>query len=335
MDVQFAMIVYVNRSGSTLLSRLLSDHFEDAFVFPELSFILHLLIERSRGRFVEGEALFEVLVADPRIDALGLDMERLQAICGRSNSRDLPTFFVNLATAAGGGAPPRAILFKFEVLLYLYEDVVRAFPGLKTIHLVRDPRAVVRSMLSSALPEKPGFNMARNSLVFAARQWRDYVRRASKVGRTHPLLMVRFESIGTEPETVFKALSDFLGLPVTTGSDPLRRYRISELDSALHAHVFEPFIGHRATAWNEELAERSIAIIEAICRSEMRLVGYEATVQEPSRRTMAGAYVGHLYRMLDHNVRTLAIYAKRKDRVQALSKRAKVFVRKMGWTSAS
>lgn len=328
MGARFAMILYVNRSGSTLLSRLLTDWFEDTFVFPEISFLLHLVVDRSRGKIHQGQSLFDVVSADPRIDALGLDPAALHAICRRSSSRDLAAFLTELAVASGGRDAYRVIVFKFETLLYLHDEVLEAFSGLKTIHLVRDPRAVVGSMLRSDLPEKPGFNMARNSLIFAARHWRSYVRRASAVGRAHSVLTIRFESIGREPEAVVASLSDFLGLLASRHRTPQRRYRISKLDRELHAHVFRPFLEERASGWAAELPERAVAVVEALCAPEMRQFDYAPSVAAPSRFAMLRSYSAHGVQMLDHTFRTLAVYLRRTDRFSSLSRRAKVYLMK-------
>ena len=328
MGAQFAMILYVNRSGSTLLSRLLTDWFEDAFVFPEISFLLHLMVDRSRGKIHRDQSLFDVISADPRIDALGLDPAALRDICRRSSSQDLAAFLTELAVASGGRDSYRVIVFKFETLLYLHDEVLEAFPGLKTIHLVRDPRAVVGSMLRSDLPEKPGFNMARNSVVFAARHWRNYVRRASDVGRARSLLTIRFESIGREPEAVVANISDFLGLPPSHHGTQQRRYRISKLDHDLHAHVFRPFLEERASGWAAELPERAVAVVEALCALEMRQFDYAPSVAAPSRLAMLRAHAAHGVQMLDHTIRTLAVYMRRTDRFSSLSRRAKVYLMK-------
>ncbi|CAO4167588.1 Sulfotransferase [Methylorubrum aminovorans] len=328
MGARFAMILYVNRSGSTLLSRLLTDWFEDTFVFPEISFLMHLMVDRSRGKIHQGQSLFDVVSADPRIDALGLDPAALYAICCRSSSRDLAAFLTELAMASGGRDAYRVIVFKFETLLYLHDEVLEAFSGLKTIHLVRDPRAVVGSMLRSDLPEKPGFNMARNSLIFAARHWRSYVRRASAVGRAQSLLTIRFESIGREPEAVVTSLSNFLELPASRHRTSQRRYRISKLDRDLHAHVFRPFLEERASSWASELPERAVAVVEALCAPEMRQFGYAPSGAAPSRFAMLRAYAAHGVQMLDHTFRTLAVYMRRTDRFSSLSRRAKVYLMK-------
>lgn len=328
MDTRFAMLLYVNRSGSTLLSRLLTDWFEDAFVFPEISFLLHLIIDRSRGKIHKGQSLFDVVSADPRIDALGLDPAALQAICRRASSGDLVAFLTELAVASGGRDKYRVIVFKFETLLYLHDEVLKAFPGLKTIHLVRDPRAVVGSMLRSDLPEKPGFNMARNSLIFAARHWRNYVRRATAVGRAQSLLTIRFESIGHEPEAAKASLSDFLELAASRHGTQQRRYRISKLDRDLHAHVFQPFLEERASSWTNELPEGAVSIVEALCALEMQHFGYAPSVAAPSRFAILRAYVAHSVQMLDHTFRTLMVYLRRTDRFNSLSRRAKIYLMK-------
>lgn len=327
MSVQFAMICYVNRSGSTLLSRLLSDWFEEAFVFPEVSFLLHILVDRSRGKILSGQTLFDAVVSDPRIDALGLDHEALRSICNQSSSDNIPKFLVRLATASACGKRFRVIVFKFETLIYLYDDVIQVFPNIKIIHLVRDPRAVVNSMLRSNIPEKPGFNMARNSVVFSSKHWRHYVQKMSLIEQERPVLTIQYESIGQNNDDILIELENYLSVPAAASGYSGKRYHVSKIDKTLHAHVFESFMDERTYGWKTELPMRSLALVETLCKEGMRRFHYAAVADAPSRLAMLGAHVAHLVYMISHNVRTVGAYIRRKDGLKALSRRAVMYVK--------
>jgi len=129
-------LVYVNRSGSTLLSRLISERFGDVHVFPELAFPLQMLSGPPNAD------LRDLVARDPRSEAIGLDGQTLREICARHSPASAAAFLADLATAARGGRAPATIVFKLESLLYVHQELATAFPGLGMIHIVRDPRAM-------------------------------------------------------------------------------------------------------------------------------------------------------------------------------------------------
>lgn len=323
--MRFIAILYVNRSGSTLFSRLLSESSDDVFMFPEVAFPLWLLIERARGSHVAAGRLHDLIRSDPRHGALDIPEERLRSICETNSSDDPAKLLVDIATLRLG-TPPAAIAFKLEKLIDVIHPLRGAFGDLTLLHIVRDPRAVVNSMLRSPVPEKPGFNMARNSPVFAARRWRDYMRRVRAVEASHPVERVRFEDVCRDPDATLKHVVDRLGLQPRAPSGPRPdRYRISALDGALHGKVFEPPAPERLAAWQAELPQRSVRLVERICWREMVALGYA-----PARPRLGGAsptlglaVLRHLAASLDHAARSLLGYVRRPGVLAALRRRAR------------
>lgn len=86
------------------------------------------------------------------------------------------------------------------------EEMFDAYPGLKVIHMVRDPRDRYEASLAK-WPE------GRGRAGGAAARWRYSMRWAARNQRRHPAayLVVRFEDLVTSPETTMREVCGFLG----------------------------------------------------------------------------------------------------------------------------
>ena len=309
--VRVGIILYVNRSGSTLLSRLLSGSLVDTFVFPELRFTLDLLVA---GRTLEPAALLRLMHADPRLASLGLTDSQVAAAAAHG-ADDLHGILVALATAALGRRPA-AMILKLEPYVGLIPQLDAAFDTPVLIHIVRDPRAVAHSMRTTPVPEKPGFDMARGSYLYAARHWRDYM---ARVAALRPVITVRYETLG-DP-AVITGIAAALGVPIAPGGAP---YAIAPIDAALHPHARRPFDPARAGSWRAALAPADIAMIEATCGAQMHRLGYTRTAPPPRPLARLTAYARHLHAMATHTARTALTYARRRDAIAALAARLRL-----------
>jgi hypothetical protein len=321
--MRIGITLYVNRSGSTLFSRMLSDAAEGVFVFPELGFVVDALLARQGGKRIAGDELASLVLADPRSEAIGLPTETLRQIAAGHSTDDLPALLAALASARFG-SPPRAIVLKLESLAYLVEAIDIAFPDADFIHVVRDPRAVVNSMRRTPVPEKPGFDMARGSIVFAARHWRDYQRRVAGIAQTRPVLQLRYEDLGDADACapVIELLGGRMRAPDSAGGG----YRIARIDEALHPHVAGPFLSGRLDGWRDRLSPAEVRLVETICWDEMRKLGYRpegARLPRWSAVAIRG-YLGHAVAMARHVVRTAMRYAMRGDGFRAMVRRLRL-----------
>lgn len=319
---RFLIMLYVNRSGSTLASRLLSEASDELFVFPELAFPLWLLFERRFDRPHAAAELCALISSDPRIDALPLSSDQLRAICEAHCSGDLAELLEAIATACLGRCP-RTIGLKLERFADHPSLLASALRDPLIVHLVRDPRAVVSSMMRAPVPEKPGFTMARDDVLFAARYWRDYVRKVGAAAERRPVMQVRYEDLTADPDAAIRGILRRLGLH-DSARPTASAYRTSALDRELHPNVFAPIMPSRAAAWRDELAPSPTRLIEHICRREMRALGY-AVAYPPAPAGGAAmlipAYLDHWQRSVVHAVRSAARYARRPDRSVALGRR--------------
>jgi hypothetical protein len=138
------------------------------------------------------------------------------------------------------------------------EVLAGMFPDALFIHILRDGREVVHSMvnfLKSCKPEVAAQLAAGgflapwvNDFRRACQAWRKHVDAAAAFVATHPnrSITVLSEQVAAEPETTFSALFDFLGIPSEEGPARYirgRRYNSSFRDTARG--------GEAASAWEE------------------------------------------------------------------------------------
>lgn len=157
-----------------------------------------------------------------------------------------------------------------------YADVIlEMFPDAKFIHLVRDPRAGVYSMM--------GFIFLPDDVVFNAlnRHKHMTVGRAILEQNVPPAqrMTVRYEDLVTDPSSTVQAICAFLEEPfepemlsfhneASRSMDPLA---VSDFNTAATQPITASFVDK----WRTKLSADAIATVEKICAPEMKEFGYE------------------------------------------------------------
>jgi len=154
------------------------------------------------------------------------------------------------------------------------------FPRALYLHVVRDPRDVV----SSILP----LHFGAHSAAMAALDWNESVAGWWAAERRVPAsrrFEVRYEDLVAEPEAVFRAMAGFLGIPPR---GPIERQTLSGDAHGLarnwphHARLAEPIDDRSVGRHRRDLSDRDRALVEAICYTGLVTYGYEAGPFRPS-----------------------------------------------------
>ena len=273
------------RSGTTLLRLMLDSHPQLA-IPPETHFIPHV----ARKEPSSPSAFLSVVTGSPRWGDWHLDEEELrgslEALDPFTNGEALRVFYRAYAARFGkprwGDKTPA-----YATHLLLIEELL---PEAAFVHLIRDPRDVVASVLSADVPWW-GTGGARE----AAERWRDRVGTARHQGsRCRHYLEARFEELIHHPEQTLRRMCGFVGLPW----DPeMLAYteratdRLSELGSlpypggkrmapgserrALHSLTTQPPLASRIGTWEKRLSATDVRDIEKVAGDLMTEFGYE------------------------------------------------------------
>lgn len=279
-------VVGAPRSGTTLLRTMLNRHpriglcdetFFFYYVYARRRAFGDLTRERNRRR------LAECYIATDRIRSLGLDEAALTTALVREG-HSYPAFFRTLmrffAMAhgklhCGEKTPDHALLT---------ETLCSWYPDCRIIHLLRDPRDVVASLVR--MP------WGSNSVVANARRWvRCTVGGQLCNGRENHLL-VRYEQLVRQPERELTRVCGFLGesfQPVMLEAQP---------STGTGKWWFERARGEitteRLEKWRDELSPSQAALVEWVAGELMKQHGFELSQEAASLPTIAAARIGEI-----------------------------------------
>ena len=157
------------------------------------------------------------------------------------------------------------------------EELMDAFPKMKVIHLVRDPRGMINSQLKTKLVKKSGKPL-QTIVSKYCRNIEDDVRLNQYLSRNKQgrIRLVKYEDLAEYPFQIVTALYRFAKLNLTeevikhvnkSTSMNLRddcAYCTTRRNSTKTAYQ-----------WHEEISDSVLALVDSLCASVYRLLGYE------------------------------------------------------------
>lgn len=289
----YVFLLSNGRSGSSLVQELLARHPDVGFIsnvedrFPQLPASIGRhnnelyqrvpqgLTQKGRIRYApsEGYRLLRKRVSPALVGAC-------RDLLAADADPWLAARFSDLFTDRAGAQRKPVFIHKFTGWPRS-GFISAALPGVRFIHIVRDPRAVATSGLKtswwSGWLGPTGLNLGalgpsysevweqsgRSFPVLAALSWKmvmDAFEAARELVPADRWLDVRFEDLLADPETQFKKMTDFAGLP----EHP--RFR-----AALSATTFQP---DRIEAFRRDLDPASVAAMESCLSRELSYWGY-------------------------------------------------------------
>jgi hypothetical protein len=163
---------------------------------------------------------------------------------------------------------------------FFAETLLAWYPGATVIHILRDPRDVVASLMD--MPSFP------NSALGNANLWINFNRAAIRASREPGYVLVRYEDFVAHPERELRRLCDFIGESfsdqmTTPKPDPTA-------DRPWFQRAEGPITSSRVEIWRERLSERDAGLVEWYIGSEMEAFGYERAATPPSPVEIASGF---------------------------------------------
>lgn len=160
--------------------------------------------------------------------------------------------------------------------------IKRLFPESKFLHIVRDPRAVVASLLAAG--KQPWGFWAPKDPSGAAQLWLDCARIAKDELRGYgdDCREVRYEELSQDTNSVLCSIHEWMDLPVKPIED-LSKYSIAELNArSQEGSRTNPKWENRTRffrkgavqGWKDELTRQQVTQVEQICGDVMQAYGY-------------------------------------------------------------
>lgn len=269
-------IVGTGRSGTTLLQAMLASH-SRLDIPPETKFFQrHDPIEPRFGgdplpadRF---EAWLEDYFASPDWADLGLERREVEPLM-RASDRSAASLFLALMRAWQSRSGKARLGEKSPLHCKCARRIRAVFPAAKFIHVYRDPRDVVASML--------GMDWTEPSVRDHARNWRkilDDHRRLCDEMPPQRYTGVRFEALVAQPEDELRRLCDFLGEDF---EPEMLRYHeraqagFHERESEWKGQTRRPLSDASIGRYRSELTPRQVALVERLAGPTMARLGYK------------------------------------------------------------
>ena len=258
-------IVGCGRSGTTLLRTLLIRHPEIAIPLESLFIIDYLRVQDRH----ELKYLNSLVIREPELEEWGISVSAEDLLDSDSVPRMISRLHEIYAESKGkarwGQKTPRFVR---------HLDLLREnFPSSKVIHMVRDPRAVVSSLIQS--------NVHQSNAYHGSHRWKMDVRAGLTYELTHSsrVLRVFYEDLVKDPEEVLKAISEFLELDpsgmMISGEKKSQEYSV--FYENIHANIERSPTPAFVDKWKQHLSPEEVNIVEGICGELMGDLGYECS----------------------------------------------------------
>lgn len=267
-------IVGVQRSGTTLLAKMLNQHpeiwmepksvgFRMITGFGNLYDLLPLNLQHDKDKFL---AWLIKNDSDGRLAEV-IDYQNIEAY---ESVRDLISGSLEKKTAKAGKTVWGD---KSPNLQHYMDDILLLLPEVKILHIVRDGRA-------------NAFSMSRRSyqhLSLSAQKWVDgnifgMVNQQILGGKQYKL--IRYEDLLIDPEKVGKEICEFLNIPF---SEKILQLSGQQLDRP-ESYVKNFFDQSRIDEWKKQMSIRQIKTVEEIQAPLLRKMGYKTEIPDSELR---------------------------------------------------
>lgn len=314
--LKFLFLLYVPRSGSTVIARHLAEISEDILVTPEFRLPgLLLMHPEEKIRSYNCDELLEIFYLDYQLDNLGLSKKSVKLIAesnvGKGTYEIINAFVTHHAKKKE--IQPKLVIIKNGNLLYLQHELTKRFYGCSFIHIVRDCRGVTNSLLTARnLHDKR--TMGRNDIVYCAKLWESYLDKAANLKKAGSHVdTLQFEQFLSDPEESINILIDHLclyfGIELNRNGSR-NTFSIPYLEKSLHKLVYAKPQDTRGTAWRHELKLWQGVVIEKIAEKNLQLYDYQPCFTKnrtlfTQQKFLLYAYLIHIGLQCLHNLRRL------------------------------
>lgn len=277
------LLTYCARSGSTLIAQSLSEHLEEIIVVPEFR-LIQLLAWRSENAVssMTQRQLRRLIKRDFQISNLGLSNQALEDIARISVGEGRLQLLNNILKAykVEHSLVGNHYVIKNGRSLHEAWELRKMLPDLRVLNVVRDPRGVVNSMLSTSTVYSYGGAMAGGNAVTATELWKQHTLESHKMSRLFgkEFQTVKYEDFvsGASGELIKIATWVNCGIGTPPKSPPEHnRPIVSGRELGLHKLVTQAPKIARIDAWKVSLEKGTGVFVESRLEKLMSPWGYK------------------------------------------------------------
>lgn len=273
--MRITFLLYCARSGSTHFANQVAKYSANTVVLPEFRFVQMLLRKsEEQCKALSAPQIKRLISSDMQFDNLGFSSHDIEDFClavAGKGRRDIVLSLLQRYRDMKGFVGSHFVV-KNGQLVHQAEALVNVFPDASLVEMVRDPRAVVNSMMRTKTVYSYGGFMAGGDPLTAARLWLGY-REASdelKALREEDYLRISYERFVADNDFSRSLIESICRESVIEGdgmSVPLK-------ESSLHRLAQLPSDETRSVAWQHELALNEGIAIEVLLGGELTKAGY-------------------------------------------------------------
>lgn len=190
----------------------------------------------------------------------------------RNEPRSVHRVVWELLLRAGERHNASVVMDKSLDSVHYADELMRLFPDMLFLNVIRDPRAQVASMNRAIIHD---FDTLLN-----AQSWVDAHRVARSLVARYPerVLTIRYEDFLSNQEETLKKVCQFFGIEYLPQMLDVTRspeaQQISQLSALWASNCFAPIVAN-ADKFKKQLSMEEIEIIETLAKEYMSLYGYE------------------------------------------------------------
>lgn len=277
-------VVGMPRSGTTLISRLLSAH-SSICIAPE-SHLLNYWMQRFPPEFIDSaegfQQFWDAFICSERFGYFGLDASWVLAFMNKAKVDAVtvapaPTYKALLSCLSQQYAEKRGKQRWGEKTPahYAYiSELLDWYPHARIIYMVRDPRSVAASM--AKVP------WGGDNVIAYALRWQDSIAHLQKWARDTRVLPVHYEALVTSPEPTLSAVCDFVEasfegsmLSPTDEAVPASALYASKWAASHFSAAAGAVNTDSLKSWEKTLSKTEIALVEYLTKGPMGELGYD------------------------------------------------------------
>lgn len=264
-------IVGVPRSGTTLISSMLSAH-PNIAISPETHFLNHWAkpnLKKNLCSQKDIDSFWENFSQSDRFSHFGIDAQQVKSIFETSADKvDYKTIFSSLLKTYAHKLKKNRWGEKTPSHYLHVETLLEWYPQARVIWVLRDPRAVVASLLK--------VNWASSYTHLNAYLWRNNTNLLKeKWIKDSRIKVVKYESLIINPEKALEEICNFIGEKYHSSMLNQRSLKSSPVVNrsgwaeTYLKNTLRPIDTNSIRKWKSQLSSSQIAIIEHICRQGM------------------------------------------------------------------
>lgn len=150
-----------------------------------------------------------------------------------------------------------------------FNRLIEMYPSAKFVHIVRDPRAVVNSIVD--------LDWGPNTILTATRWWLMNITYGlvAELKRPELVISTKFEDILLNPEAEIKRICEFIDIPFMLEMLKGDATFLPNYTKNQHSLVGQKPELDKVYSWKAKLSEENISVIESECRELLLLFDYE------------------------------------------------------------